>query len=81
MKNQNQSKTPLRNKVAIRKLVAELVGIVEGSIVVQPPLGPDKYIEINWPESMKMTMEQRAGWLEAKRRLEAEYPGWIFLYS
>jgi hypothetical protein len=76
-----RNKTPMRNQVVIRKLVAELVGFPEGGIVVQPPLGFDKHIGINWPESMKMTEEQRAGWEMAKRRLEAEFPGWLFYYS
>lgn len=74
-------KTPMSNKVRIRQIVAESVGIVAGSIDVQPPLGTDKFIGINWPESMMMTKEQRAGWLKAKQRLEAEFPGWTFEYS
>lgn len=73
--------SPMRNQVAIRKLVAELVGFPEGGIIVEPPLGPTKDIEIRWPDSMKMTKEQRAGWETAKRKLEAMFPGWSFYYA
>jgi hypothetical protein len=76
-----QNKNPMRNKVAIRKLVSELVGFPEGGFIVEPPLGTEKRIEIRWPDSRKMTKEQKAGWQKAKRRLESDYPGWEFDYA
>lgn len=74
----SKGKHPMRSTVAIRKLVASIVGCREGSIVVQPPIDGGNHIGINWPESM---MVDQGRWQAAKARLEAEYPGFVFYYS
>ncbi|MDC0750056.1 hypothetical protein [Polyangium mundeleinium] len=78
MPNQTKSKNPMRNQVAIRKLVAEIVGCRQGSIVVQADLSGGNHIGINWPESMTADKDR---WNTAKAMLEAEYPGFVFYYS